>query len=291
MGDRPWSQQVQDALSPGPAGRKVRWRALVGAFVLAWLSLWWSDWHWWPATWWFLAPLVVVVILPGIRRRVDKTWGLVAGFLLAALVLMPEVPGALIQLAWGLAIAATGVVSFRRPRSGSGAWVPIMALVVGGVLIAGGLVWWGNESDRKAAAAAEYRLYRLSLLYPKFPHRVVWQLIEGMRTPAKRYLVCFMFSPAAEQQFARAHGAADCEGALANLQPQITNFNGSAGNVEIPDHQTDYRLGRARLDACHLKLPTPGTDRYDNAGPQLGMFELEEQYDNGWMVTNYEPCR
>ncbi|NIH87081.1 hypothetical protein [Amycolatopsis granulosa] len=267
----------------------MRQRALLGTFVLAFLLFWWSDWDWRPARLWFLAPLVVVS-LPPVRRRVDETWGLVAGLLLAARALMPEVPGGLVALAWGLAIAATGGVSIRRHRSGRRKWVPIIALALGGVLILGGVHWLAGEPDRKAARVAEYRRYQLSMLYPSSPGNAMWELIDGMVTPAKRYMVCFMFSPAAEQQFARAHGAADCEDVLANLQPRISNFDGSVKGVPY-ESQIDLGPGRARLDACHLEFSSPGTDRYDNDGPQLGVFEFEQQYDNGWMVTNYEPCR
>lgn len=294
MGRSPWNQQVLGALSPGPAGQKVQRRALLGTFVLAFLLFWWSDWDWWPTIFWFLVPLVVV-FLPGIRRLVDETWGLVAGFILFALALMPEVSGALIALAWGLAIAATAGVSIRRHRFGWRKWVPIIALALGGILIIlGGLAWWAGESDRKAAAAAraaEDRRYQLSKLYPPTPRSAIFQLIDGVVTPPKREGICFMFSPTAEQQFAQAHGAADCEGALANLQRQITDFAGYVNYMYIPrTAEVDLSPGVVQLDACRLEFSSWLTGGPDNPGPQLGKLTFEQQYGNGWLVTNYEPC-
>lgn len=288
------SRSVFKAAEMGPGLRTVQKLALIGAAVLWFLLFWWSGWDWWPGVVYAGVPLLVV-ILPGIRRLVDESWGLVVGLALFALQLMPDVDGALVAIAWGAAIAAVSAATIRRGRHGWRQWAPWIGAAVG-VLLAGVafLVWLSYEADLDAAAAAraaEDRRYQLSKLYPPTPRSAIFQLIDGMVTPMKREMVCFMFSPEAELQFAQAHGAADCESALGTLQRQITSFDDYVNYAWIPSgSETVISPGREVLDACHLEFSSWLTGGNPNPGPQLGTFEFEQQYSNGWKVTRYTPC-
>ncbi|WP_435062374.1 hypothetical protein [Amycolatopsis thermoflava] len=288
------SRSVLKAAEMGPGLRTAQKLALIGAAVLWFLLFWWSGWDWWPGVVYAGVPLLIV-ILPGIRRLVDESWGLVVGLALFALQLMPDVDGALVAIAWGAAIAAVSAATIRRRRHGWRQWAPWIGVAVGGLLAGVAfLVWLSYEADRDAAAAAraaEDRRYQLSKLYPPTPRSAIFQLIDGVVTPPKREGICFMFSPTAEQQFAQTHGAADCEGALANLQRQITDFGGYVNYMYIPrTAEVDLSPGVVQLDACRLEFSSWLTGGPDNPGPQLGRFEFEQQYGNGWMVTTYQGC-
>jgi len=294
MGRNLWNQQVLQALSPGPAGQRVQRRALLGTFALAFLLFWWSGWDWWPAVVWFLAPLIVV-ILPGIRRLVDETWGLIAGFILAALMLMPELPASRVTVAWGLAIAATAGVSLRRHRVGWRKWVPIIALGLGMVLaFVGGLTWWAGEHDRRADAARqaeEVHRYQVSKTLPTSGRSAVLSLVEAVAftVPQKVDGICFVFTPPAAAQFAAAHQAMDCPGAIAQLHQQVRARGDYANDVFIPG-AADRDDPAHRIDACHLDFGNYLTGATQDPGPQIGVLTIERQYGNGYLITGYQPC-
>lgn len=293
-----WNQQqVLGVLGPGPLGRKIQLLTLLGVGTLAFLLFWWSDWHWWPTILFFLGPLVFVA-LPGIRRLIDESWGLVVGCLLAAFVLMPETPGSLVATAWGLAIVAVAGAAFRRHRFGWRKWVPLAALVPAVALVVlGGLAWWAGAQARaadEARQAQQAHQYNVSKLLPTSPRSAVFALVEAVAVPAKADRVCYAFSPTAAAEFAVAHQAADCIGALAKLRTQVRTFYDYVNQLGIPTQDEEKNPPAAgaptHLDACHLTFTNFISGGDEHAGPQLGLLTFQQQYGNGYLITSYQPC-
>lgn len=80
-------------LGESEIARRVQRFMLLGAATLSVLLTWFSGWYWW-AWLWGVIPLIVVM-LPGIRRLVDESWGLVVGLLVVGLAPPP------LRRAWG----------------------------------------------------------------------------------------------------------------------------------------------------------------------------------------------
>ncbi|MFC9250644.1 hypothetical protein [Amycolatopsis thailandensis] len=291
------SKQVLSVFSPGQAGLAILRRILVGAVILTFLLLWWSGWKWFPAVIWLVVPMIAVV-LPGIRRMVDESWGLVVGLVLCAFSLTEDVPGALVAVAWGLAIAAVaGLVLLKGGLAGWRKWVPITALSIAGILVlTGEIVWIIGANARKAEAARlaeQSRQYNVSKLLPTSPRDAVFALVEGVTGTEKAENVCTVFSPVAAAQFAVAHRAADCAGAFATLRGQIRNERAYV-TLWIPTQESEKSLsppGQPRqLDACGLKFGNALSGEEPDAGPQLGKLTFVQQFGAGWLITDYRPC-
>ncbi|WP_329073496.1 hypothetical protein [Amycolatopsis sp. NBC_01480] len=291
-------QQVLSVLAPGQAGQKIQRRVLLGVGLLAFLLFWWSGWDWWPTVVYAVVP-TLIVILPGVRRLVDESWGLIVGLTLAAFVLMPQVPGSLVATAWGLALGAVAASTIRRHRFGWRKWVPRAALVPAVALVVlGGLAWWAGAQDRaaeQARQAAEAHQHNVSKLLPTSPRSAVFALVEAVAVPTKADRVCFAFSPTAAAEFAAAHQAADCMGALAKLRTQVRTFYDYVNQLGIPTQAEETSPPPAgaplHLDACHLTFTNFISGGDEHAGPQIGMLTFERQFGNGYLITDYQPCR
>ncbi|WP_410597856.1 hypothetical protein [Amycolatopsis sp. lyj-23] len=290
-------KQVLSVLAPGPTGLAILRRTLLGVAVLAFLLLWWSGWRWFPTVIWAVIPTLVVV-LPGVRRLIDESWGLVVGLLVAAFALTASVPGELVAVAWGAAIAAVAGLMLVKGGFGWRKWVPIAALSVAGVLVVtGGIVWIVNAKDRAAEAQRQAQLAHednVSKLLPTSPRSAVIGLVEAVAVEAKAERACFTFSPTAAAEFAVAHQAADCLGALAKLRKDVRNFDDYVNQVSIPTQDEEKNPPPAgaprRLDACHLEFSNFISGGDDRAGPQIGLLTFQQQHGNGYLITEYRPC-
>uniref|UniRef100_UPI003F4937A4 hypothetical protein n=1 Tax=Amycolatopsis sp. CA-290885 TaxID=3239925 RepID=UPI003F4937A4 len=288
--------QIYGVFAPGPGMHKVQRLAVLGAGVLWLLLFWWSDWTWWPQLLLLIIPTVLVV-LPGIRKLVDESWGLIAGLLLAAYTLMFSVDGALVAVAWGAAIGAVAAASFRRHRFGWRKWAPLAALVPAIVLLVlGGLAWWATASDRaerEAQQRAEQHAYDKSKLLPT-ARGSVFMLVEaiGLDYPERRARACAVFTPEAASQFAAAHQAPDCPAALLQLHGKVRKFHDYVNQMSIPSDAVfqDYKAKTARIDACRLEFTSILAGGDPQAGPQVGVLHLQQQYSNGFLITGYEAC-
>lgn len=271
--------------------RRVQRLALLGFGTLALLLTWFSGWYWW-AWLWAVIPLVVV-ILPGIRRLVDESWGLAAGLLVVALTLSTHTAGALLSMAWTLAAAvvAGAVASWRR-----GGLIPLGAfgLTLVGV-VASVAVWWSGNAAADAEAARQAELFheqQIAQLRPNTPRGVVIALVDAVGEPWRADRVCIVFAPQAAEQFAAAQHAPDCVSALGHLHDQIRDFDAYVNQLWIPagaDH-VDQRARTASVDACHLEFGNVLSGDSPDAGPQLGRFDMAQQFGAGYLVTNYQPC-
>lgn len=290
-------KQVLSVLAPGPTGLTILRKALLGVAVLAFLLLWWSGWRWFPTVIWVVIPTLVVV-LPGVRRLIDESWGLVVGLLVGALALTAYVPGELVAVAWGIAVAAVAGLMLVKGGFGWRKWVPIGALSVAGVLVVvGGIVWIIDAKDRAAEAQRQAQLAHeenVSKLLPTSPRSAVFGLVEGVAIPEKADRVCFTFSPVAAAQFAVAHQAADCLGALAKLRTEVRSFSDYVNQLSIPAQDEEKNpppAGRpVHLDACHLEFTNFISGGDPEAGPQIGQLTFEQKYGNGFLITEYRPC-
>lgn len=280
-------------LGQSETARKLQQFALLGTATLALLLTGFAGWYWWPWLW-GLIPLVVVV-LPGIRRLIDELWGLLAGLLAVALVLSSHVEASAASLAWSLAAAVTagGVATWRR-----GGIVPLVAVgVTVAAVIASTAVWWSGENQRDAAAELQAQLFheqQVAKLRPHRPQGVVTALVEAVATPAERAdRACIVFSPEAAREFADAHHAPDCVSALQALSRQVRDFDVYVNQLGLPANAVTYsgpRMSNATVDACHLEFGNVLSGDMPTAGPQLGRLDMVQQYGEGYLVTDYQPC-
>lgn len=290
-------KQVLSVLAPGPTGLAILRRTLLGAAVLSFLMLWWSGWRWFPTVIWAVIPTLIVV-LPGVRRLIDESWGLVVGLLVGAFALTAYVPGELVAVAWGAAIAAVAGLMLVKGGFGWRKWVPIAALSVAGVLVlVGGIVWIVGAKERAAEDQRQAQLAHedaVAKLLPASPRSAVFALVEGVAVPEKAERVCFAFSPTAAAEFAVAHQAADCVGALAKLRTQIRSFSDYVNQLSIPtqaEETSPPAPGAPRhLDACHLEFTNFISGGDAAAGPQIGLLTFQQQHGAGYLITEYQQC-
>lgn len=291
------SRQVLKAAMQGERLQRLQKLGLIGAGVLWLLLFWWSGWDWWPGVVYAVVPMLVVV-LPGVRRLVDESWGLVVGLALFALQLLPEVDGALVAVAWGAAAAVVSACTVRRGQHGWRQWLPWCGVAAGLATAGVGLaVWFSGQADRDRAAeqaAQEQHEDSVSRVLPQRPRAAVFALVEGVADPARAPQACGVFSPTAAAEFAVAHQAADCPGALAVLRTRIQSWSDYVNQLSVPsqpDEMNPPGPGRPfRMDACHLTFTNVVAGGDEQAGPQIGLLTLVQQRGNGWLVTEYRPC-
>ncbi|PXY16498.1 hypothetical protein BAY59_38460 (plasmid) [Prauserella coralliicola] len=280
-------------LGQSEIARRLQQFALLGAATLALLLTWFSGWYWWPWLW-ALIP-VLVVILPGIRRLVDESWGLIAGLLVVALSLSGRVEASTATLAWSLAAAVTaGAVAYWR----RGGLVPLAALGVTLVaLVASVAVWWSGKAERDAEAARQAQLFheqQVAKLRPRTPRAVVYALVEAVGYPADRAeRTCIVFDDQAARQFAASVGAPDCAAAFHRLSEQVRDRYAYVNEMWLPYQAVSQHAGSgaARVDACQLEWGNVLSGEVSNAGPQLGRMDMVQQYGEGYLVTRFAPCR
>lgn len=290
---RPWAVAL---LGDSEIARRVQKLTLLGAGVLALLLFAFSGWYWW-ALLWGLIPLVVVS-LPGVRRLVDESWGLIVGLFVVALSLADRVEGSLWWLALSLAAGAVAGSVMRRRRRGWRRWVPlsVLGLALVGVLVSG-LAWWSGKAARDAEAARQAELFheqQVAKLRPRSPRAVAYALVEAVGQPKERAeRTCIVFSDAAARQFAASVGAPDCVSAFEQLNRQITDWYAYVNELWVPYDAVEQHAGSgfAQLDACRLEWGNVLSGEVANAGPQLGRMDMVQQYGEGYLVTRFEPCR
>lgn len=291
------SARVLKVAMQGERLQRLQKLGLIGGAVLWFLLFWFSGWDWWPGVIYAVAPMLLVV-LPGIRRLVDESWGLVAGLVLFALQLLPDVDGALAAVAWGATVGVVAACTVRRGRHGWRQWLPWCG-VAAGVAVAGlGLAVWlsGQAARDQAAQQAVWDQHQdsVSRVLPSRPREAVFALVEGVADAGKVPQACGVFSPTAAAEFAVAHQAADCPGALATLRTQIRSWSDYVNQLSVPTQPDELNPPAAgqpfQLDACHLQFTNVIAGGDEQAGPQIGRLTLLQQRGNGWLVTEYRPC-
>lgn len=254
-----------------------------------------SGWGLWPWAYGLGATLVVGATLGaiGAREAIGPAWILAAGLLVADGFLLSYTTPTGWGLAAGVVFTLLGIAA-KSGRFGVANWVRLTALISGPLLLvtclivyAVGAVQQHRQQDQAEQRAREFQLAKM---LPSSPRAVVISLVESI---ARRDPVhgCFVFNEQAAEQFARAHGAADCAGALNRLAGQITDWSDYVNNVWLPyDAETRPTPGSAVLDACQLEWSNFLSGSNPSPGPQLGRLTVLQQYGQGWKVVDYRPC-
>ncbi|QTR01365.1 hypothetical protein J7S33_18190, partial [Saccharothrix algeriensis] len=90
---------------------------------------------------------------------------------------------------------------------------------------------------------------------------------------------CLLFSEdEAEEAFARAFGAKDCESAVHQLSGQVTNSAEYRQPGFPPDMRAVPNGGSVEVSSCALQV---------TGGPRLGRFVLTMQDNRTWVITGY----
>lgn len=156
----------------------------------------------------------------------------------------------------------------------------VLALAASTVL----LVQTAQQRDRNDRSAAQAREYQLAQLRPETINAVASTLVEAIAT-ADTEVGCFQFSPPAAHELAAAHGVADCPAAIHRMRQAVRDFHGYVNELWVPATAVTTRSEHtAALDGCRLELGSP------NAGPPLGLLELRQQHNTGWLIVSYRPC-
>ena len=93
--------------------------------------------------------------------------------------------------------------------------------------------------------------------------------------------ICFIFSPSAGAEFAKAFGVGTCTAAIGKIRPQITDASAYASTSPANVPQLGART--VTVSSCNLAV---------SGGPLLGTFTVSKQ-DQGWEITGYQaqqPC-
>lgn len=279
-------------------GRHSGRLVLLGLLVFA-LVLWpFSDWNIWAWAFGLGATILVGVTLGaiGARERLGPTWILSAGLVVVVVFLIQDTTVAVWGLGAGVVLTLLGIVAVTG-KVGLSRKVWLTSLIAGPLLLVTctvfvviGAIQLHQQQERAAQEAHEFYVARI---LPD-PRGGTLALVEavGFNKPDTVNRVCMVFTERARAQFAAAHGARDCAGAIANLHRQVDNRAVYVNDVWIPNEAT--RLlpdGKTTvLDACHLEFGNFIKGEFPNAGPQLGTLRWEQQQGQGSYLIGYQPC-
>ncbi|MFD9966189.1 hypothetical protein [Amycolatopsis sp. NPDC058986] len=274
--------------------RAARLHALGAAAAIAVLAWWLSGWVTWP--WLVGLGVLVVAALLGLCRRLAPAQLLTLALLAVDVVLLTQVRVWWWAVLVGSALTAAAVLAAVRLRFRTRRWQIVTALVVGPVLLATGVVMLAVEASERDVAAQvaldQAHDEAIARTLPRTPNALVHDLAQSVATGGTTR-ICVAFAPAAAAQFAAAHHAPDCLGAVRALGAQVTDARRYQADLWIPAQAVQY-VDRTTtvVDACQLDwssifgdTPHPGPP-----GPQLGRFTLTQQYGSGQRVTGYRPC-
>ena len=258
--------------------------------------LWvWSDW-----TLWVLAPLlgglvVAKVVLWWFPDQWEDTANGVALTLVAGLVIMwlltftPPV-------ALGVAVGVGGLVCVAQLRAVLPPWAQWTAVGLSAALgVTCGLVaWlsWRADQERQAADERARHEYTVAELRPDRPLELLHLVVKAVHEndPA---LVCFVFTPEAEREFAETAGTTDCPTAITALHGQITG-KGYGNATADPDEVNEETKDRpATVSGCRMYIVDGPLEYREPPGPELGTFRLERDPrfpNSGYLITRYTPC-
>ncbi|MER7015345.1 hypothetical protein ABT324_28260 [Saccharopolyspora sp. NPDC000359] len=253
---------------------------LVRVLGLAVLALWlFSGLVWWvPVIAVVLALLVraLRVLLPSSLRRWMPS-------VVLALVLLVELAATTVWQWLVVAGAVALVPGLRRWRVSR--WPAIIAVVVMLVGASGwGWTWWAERQRQAAAAAADHEFAKARML-PDSPNGVVFTLLTLIAREDRQ--TCSLFSEAGAQQFATAHGAPDCTGAVRRLREQVRDParypNPTPATIE------STTSARSLISTCSMSWSTFVREIPD-PGPRLAVLLAERQHGLGYLIVGYRPC-
>lgn len=280
----------------GELSRPPFWRVVgVSVAVVAGVLWAWSDW-----TLWVLVPLIgglaVARLVLGFFPPHWRNWGtglVLTGIAVAVVWCLHQFTS---PLALGVAVGAGGFVCVAQLRALMPSWAQWTAAGVSVVLAATcGLVAWlssrADQERREAAERAEHE-FRVAEMRPDQPLAILHLVVKAIHENDPM-LVCFMFTPAAEREFAEAADTDTCPAAIAALHERITGKgygNATAGPDEVT-RETDERP--ATVSGCRMYIVAGPLEYREPPGPALGTFRLERDPhfpNSGYLITGYTPC-
>lgn len=287
---------TQDAGRPRWPLRKERdgrrpLRVVVGVAIAVAIGLLWpfSNWNWWPV----VTGLGVLVLLYLLRLN----W-LLLGWAphLAGLVSVTLLLGRTGPWVWGFA-AGLGLLGYGLVRLPDRRLVAVGAALT--VVFGIGYTVSQYRTDAEVAQegartsaqqAANVMATSAELLVPSFTNSLAG---GDSRT------MCDLLGPTAAAQFAVAHAAPDCAGAVAAMTAQISN-PGAYRSASLPPGSIVKRPDGATVDACRARWRAGGGGAATAAmgtqtaapGPELGRFELRRfpGRADAFLVSGYAPC-
>jgi hypothetical protein len=281
---------------PGELSRPSFWRVVcVSAAVPAGVLWIWSD-----RTWWVLVPLIggliVARLLIGLFPPHWRDWA--SGLALAVIAVL--VAWSLLQftppVALGVAVGVGGLVCVAQLRALMPPWARWTAVGVSVALAATcGLVAWlswrADQARREANERAEHE-FRVAEMRPDQPLAVLHLVVKAVHDNDP-VLVCFVFTPEAEREFAEAADTTTCPATINVLHEKITGKgygNATAGPDEITRETRDRP---ATVSGCRMYIVDGPLEYRDPPGPMLGTFRLERDPrfpNSGYLITRYTPC-
>lgn len=271
---------------------RVLYVSLAAVAGMLWI---WSDW-----TLWVLAPLVggllvsraVLWVFPKAWEETAKGVSLALVAALVIVWLLTFIP----PVALGVAVGAGGLVCVAQLRAILPTWAQWTAIGLSAALgVTCGLVaWlsWRADQERQAADERARHEYTVAEMRPDTPLAVLHLVVKAIHEndPA---LVCFVFTPEAEREFAQAAGTTDCPTAITALHGQITG-KGYGNATADPDEVHEETKDRpATVSGCRMYIVEGPLEYRDPPGPALGTFRLERDPrfpTSGYRITRYTPC-
>lgn len=280
----------------GEPSRPPFWRVVgVSVAVVAGVLWIWSDF-----TLWIIAPLFGGLLLAHLLIPLfPQQWREGASGLARAVIAVLTAVWLFrftSPLAWGVAVGVGCLVCVVQLHAVLPPWAQWTAVGLSVALVATcGLVAWlssrADQARREAAERAE-REFRIAEMRPDQPlamfHLVVKAIHEN--DPA---LVCFMFTPDGEREFAEAARADTCPAAISALHDRITG-KGYGNATVAPDEisrETDERP--ATVSGCRMYIVDGPLEYREPPGPMMGTFRLERDSrfpTSGYLITGRTPC-
>jgi hypothetical protein len=258
-------------------------------------------WIWSGFTWWVAAPLfggflVAKAVLWFFPNQWEDTANGVALTLVAGLVivwLLTFTP----TVALGVAVGVGGLVCVAQLRAVLPPWAQWTAVGLSAVLAitCGLMAWlsWRADQERQAADERARHEYTVAELRPDRPLELLHLVVKAIHSndPA---LVCFVFTPEAEREFAEEEtGTTTCPAAINALHGRITG-KGYGNATADPDEVNEETKDRpATVSGCRMYIVEGPLEYREPPGPELGTFRLERDPrfpNSGYRITRYTPC-
>ncbi|TNC28809.1 hypothetical protein FG385_05245 [Amycolatopsis alkalitolerans] len=170
----------------------------------------------------------------------------------------------------------------RMPRFAKRILASVLsALIFLAVLgIAGKLLYdhfFPAQDDNKPASETGGGTYHANKILSAQPYEAVRKVYQEIAI-GRPDLACGQLDSPTQDKFARDVGAADCQQAVLDLKTKVTNVNDYAESIS--PQQYDPTATTITINSCDFSI---------TGGPALGVFTVEKQPLNQWLITGHAP--